>query len=191
MIDIFLLVCPSPYTLVNPTSFYPYCYRINRENLLKNQFQAIDECEKQQTQLAWFKSQDELQEHLIPNLISQGLSRGLPRFFSNQIQRIPNFHLDFWTSGTYDVTSNEWQWLLSNNQTRINIDPFIKTQLQPNPTSRSLYVSFNPSTNQRLMSSSPLEAYSTLCKISATRLLLNNQTRSIDLSSQQTISINQ
>jgi hypothetical protein len=71
------LVCPSPYTLVNPTSFYPYCYRINQENVLKNQLEAIEECGKQQTQLVWFHSIDELQEHLIPNLISLGLIRGL------------------------------------------------------------------------------------------------------------------
>jgi hypothetical protein len=75
------LVCPSPYTLVNPTSFYPYCYRINQENTLKNQFEAIEECGKQQTQLVWFQSIDELQEHLIPNLISHGLIRGLLVFF--------------------------------------------------------------------------------------------------------------
>jgi len=70
------LVCPSPYNLVDPTSFYPYCYRINQENVLKNQLEAIEECEKQQTQLVWFQSIDELQEHLIPNLFSHGLIRG-------------------------------------------------------------------------------------------------------------------
>jgi hypothetical protein len=44
---------------------------------LKNQLEAIEECGKQQTQLVWFQSVDELQEHLIPNLISHGLIRGL------------------------------------------------------------------------------------------------------------------
>jgi hypothetical protein len=82
------LVCPSPYTLVNPTSFYPYCYRINQENVLKNQLEAIQECGKQQTQLVWFHSIDELQEHLIPNLISLGLIRGL--FFFCRLSELNN-----------------------------------------------------------------------------------------------------
>lgn len=72
----FSSVCPSPYTLVNPTSFYPYCYRINQENVLKNQLEAIEECGRQRTQLVWFQSIDELQQHLIPNLVSHGLIRG-------------------------------------------------------------------------------------------------------------------
>jgi len=82
------LVCPSPYTLVSPTSFYPYCYRINQENVLKNQLEAIEECGKQQTQLVWFHSIDELQEHLIPNLISLGLIRGL--FFFCRVSELNN-----------------------------------------------------------------------------------------------------
>ncbi len=67
----------------------------------------------------------------------------------------------------------------------------IKTQLEINSLGQSLYVSFNQSTNRRLTPSLSSEIYSTLCKISATRLLLNNQTRSIDLSSYQTVFINQ
>jgi hypothetical protein len=43
---------------------------------VKNQIEAIEECEKQQTQLVWFQSIDEFQEHLIPNLFSHGLIRG-------------------------------------------------------------------------------------------------------------------
>ncbi|CAF4342613.1 unnamed protein product, partial [Rotaria sordida] len=70
-----LLVCPSPYNLVTPTSFYPYCYRINEQNFLKNQREAINECEKQQTQLVWFQSIDELEQQLIPALFSHGLTR--------------------------------------------------------------------------------------------------------------------
>lgn len=99
--------------------------------------------------------------------------------------------LDFWTSGIYDTQSNEWQWILSNNNTRMNIDSSIKTQFNIDSTGQSLYVSFNQSTNRRLTPSLSSETYSTLCKISATRLLLNNQTRSIDLSSHQTVFINQ
>ncbi len=99
--------------------------------------------------------------------------------------------LDFWTSGIYDSISNQWQWLLSNNNTRINIDPLIVTQFQINSSGQSLYVSFNQSTNRHLTPSLSSEIYSTLCKISATRLLLNNQTRSIDLSSYQNVFINQ
>ena len=49
---------------------------MNQENVLKNQLEAIEECGKQRTQLAWFQSIDELQEHLIPNLVSHGLIRG-------------------------------------------------------------------------------------------------------------------
>jgi hypothetical protein len=71
------VVCPSPYNLVNPTSFYPYCYRMNQEISLKSQREAIEECKKQQTQLVWFESIDELQQQLIPALISHGLTRGL------------------------------------------------------------------------------------------------------------------
>jgi hypothetical protein len=50
---------------------------------------------------------------------------------------------------------------------------------------QSLYYSFAQLSNQGLVSTSSSEVYSTLCKISATRVLLNNQTRSIDLTSQQ------
>ncbi len=99
--------------------------------------------------------------------------------------------LDFWTSGIYNPKSHRWQWLLSNSNTHIDINPSIITQYGIHSVGQSLYVSFNQSTNQRLISSSSSEKYSTLCKISATHLLLNNQTRLIDLSSYQTAFINQ
>ncbi len=50
---------------------------------------------------------------------------------------------------------------------------------------QSLHYSFAQLSNQGLVASSSSETYSTLCKISATRLLLNNQTRAIALTSQQ------
>ncbi|CAF2376052.1 unnamed protein product [Rotaria sp. Silwood2] len=168
-----LLVCPSPYNLVIPTSFYPYCYRTNQQDFLKNQREAINECKKQQTQLVWFQSIDELEQQLLPALFSHGLTR------------------DFWTSGIYNFKSNRWQWLLTNNNTQIDINPSIIKQFEINSLNQSLYVSFDQSKNRHLITSSSSEVYSTLCKISATRRLLNNQTRSIDLSSYQTTSINQ
>ncbi|CAF0904049.1 unnamed protein product, partial [Adineta ricciae] len=168
-----LLVCPSSFALVTPTLLYPYCYRINQQNFLKTQQQAIQECEQQRTQLVWFQSIDELEEHLVPALASHGLTR------------------DFWTSGTYDPKSRRWQWLISNNKTRVNLDPSIGAHFGINAEHEALYVSFNESANHRLVSSSSSETYSTICKISATNLLLNNQTRSIDLVSQQTVFNNQ
>lgn len=69
-------MCPSSFALVTPTLLYPYCYRINQQNFLKTQQQAIQECEQQRTQLVWFQSIDELEEHLIPALASHGLTRG-------------------------------------------------------------------------------------------------------------------
>ncbi len=65
------------------------------------------------------------------------------------------------------------------------------TQVEMNSYGQSLYVSFNQSINRYLTPSLSSQIYSALCKISATRLLLNNQTRSIDLSSYQTVFINQ
>ena len=98
---------------------------------------------------------------------------------------------DFWTSGTYDSKSRRWQWLISNNKTRVNLDPSIDAHFGINADHEALYVSFNESANNRLISSSSSETYSTICKISATNLLLNNQTRSIDLVSHQTVFNNQ
>lgn len=88
-------------------------------------------------------------------------------------------------------SSNRWQWYLSNNNTYIDIDPSIISQTGSGLLDQSLYVSFDPSTNRRLMSSPPTNLYSTICKISATRLSLNDQTRTLDLTSQQTVFINQ
>ncbi|CAF3578872.1 unnamed protein product [Adineta steineri] len=168
-----ILVCPSSFTLATPTLFYPYCYRINQQNFLKTQHEAFEECEKQQTQLVWFQSMDELQQQLIPALSSQGLTR------------------DFWTSGIYSSKIHRWQWLLTNNNTEIDIDSSITKQFGIDSNNPSLYVSFNQSSNQRLTSSLSSETYSTLCKISATNLLLNNQTRSIVLNSYQNAFNNQ
>ena len=74
--DRILQVCPSPYTLVTPTSFYPSCYRINEQSVLENQTAAIDTCRTQRAQLVWFQSIDELQQHVAPALITHGLTRG-------------------------------------------------------------------------------------------------------------------
>ncbi|CAF4335796.1 unnamed protein product, partial [Rotaria sordida] len=93
--------------------------------------------------------------------------------------------------GIYNSILNRWQWLLTNNNTRIDINPSIIKQYKINSLNQSLYVSFDQSKNRHLITSSSSEIYSTLCKISATRRLLNNQTRSIDLSSYQTTFINQ
>ncbi|CAF3582391.1 unnamed protein product [Rotaria sordida] len=163
-----LLACNSPFTIVNPTSFYPYCYQMNQQSSLVTQLNAIQDCSDKSAQLVWFQSIDEIQQQLIPALFVRGLTR------------------DFWTSGIFNSILNRWQWLLSNNNTRIDIDSSILTQFGINPLGgQSLHYSFAELSNRRLISSSSSETYSTLCKISATRFLLNNQTRSIDLTSQQ------
>ncbi|CAF0762583.1 unnamed protein product [Rotaria sp. Silwood1] len=163
-----LLACNSPFTLVNPTSFYPYCYQINQQSSLVTQLNAIQDCSDKSSQLVWFQSIDELQQQLIPALFVRGLTR------------------DFWTSGIFNPILNRWQWLFSNNNTRIDIDSSILTYFGISPLGgQSLHYSFAELSNRRLVSSSSSETYSTLCKISATRFLLNNQTRSIDLTSQQ------
>ncbi|CAF3399711.1 unnamed protein product [Rotaria socialis] len=168
-----LLVCPSSYDLVTPTSFYPYCYRVNQQNVLKNQLDAIKECEQQEARLAWFQSIDELEKHLMPRLFSRGLTQ------------------DFWTSGIYNSSSYHWQWLHTNSKNQIDVNPSIIKQFEINSLDESLYVTFDQSKNRHLRGSSPSEIYSTLCKISATRRLFNSQTRSIDLSSYQTTFMNQ
>ncbi|CAF0877176.1 unnamed protein product [Rotaria sp. Silwood1] len=163
-----LLACNSPFTLVNPTSFYPYCYQINQQSSLVTQLNAIQDCSDKSSQLVWFQSIDELQQQLIPALFVRGLTR------------------DFWTSGIFNPILNRWQWLFSNNNTRIDIDSSILTYFGISLLGgQSLHYSFAELSNRRLVSSSSSETYSTLCKISATRFLLNNQTRSIDLTSQQ------
>ena len=50
---------------------------------------------------------------------------------------------------------------------------------------QSVYYSFAPTSNRRLVTVASSSTFSTLCKIAATRLLLTNQTRGIDLTSQQ------
>ena len=72
-------VCPSPYTLVTPTSFSPYCYRLNDESVLENQTAAMDTCRTQRAQLVWFQSIDELQLQVVPALLAHGLTRGSTR----------------------------------------------------------------------------------------------------------------
>jgi hypothetical protein len=74
--SLFYLVCNSPFTLVNPTSFYPYCYQINQQFSLINQLNAIQDCSDKSAQLVWFQSVDELQQQLIPALVARGLARG-------------------------------------------------------------------------------------------------------------------
>ncbi|CAF1547561.1 unnamed protein product, partial [Adineta steineri] len=163
-----ILICNSPFTLVSPTSFYPYCYQINQQSSLVSQLNAIQDCSDKSAQLVWFQSIDEIQQQLIPALFARGLAR------------------DFWTSGIYNPSVNRWQWLLATNNTRIDIDPSILTQFGITAlTGQSIRYSFAQLTNRRLVTGSSSETYSTLCKISATRLPLNNITRVIDLTSQQ------
>jgi hypothetical protein len=50
---------------------------------------------------------------------------------------------------------------------------------------QSLYYSFAQSTYQQLIAGSSSATYASLCKISATQILLNNLTRFIGLTSQQ------
>lgn len=96
------------------------------------------------------------------------------------------FVTDFWTSGLFNPTTNRWQWLLATNNTRVDIDQSIVNQFQFNPTvGQSIYYSFAPATSRRLVTTPSSGTFSTLCKIAATRLPLNNETRSILLSSQQ------
>lgn len=79
MIDnviIFSVVCPSSFNLTNPSTFHPYCYRLHQQNRMLSQDEAMDQCRKQQTQLVWFQSMDELQEQVLPALITHGYTRG-------------------------------------------------------------------------------------------------------------------
>jgi hypothetical protein len=77
LFQITLLVCSSPFTLVSPTSFYPYCYQINQQSSLVSQLNAIQDCSDKSAQLVWFQSIDEIQQQLIPALFARGLARGL------------------------------------------------------------------------------------------------------------------
>jgi hypothetical protein len=72
------LVCNSPFTLVTPTSFYPFCYQLNQQSALVNQLNALQDCSDKSSQLVWFQSVDELQQQLIPALFARGLARGEP-----------------------------------------------------------------------------------------------------------------
>lgn len=56
---------------------------------------------------------------------------------------------------------------------------------------QSIYYTFAQLTNRRLTTGSSSQTYSTLCKISATRIPLDNQTRALILASQQYGYINQ
>ena len=188
----FSSVCPSSFNLTKPSIFHPYCYRMHQRESLLTQEQAAEQCRKQQTQLVWFQSMDELQEQLMPALITHGYTRG--SLWSSIINAtVPSalLLLDFWTSGMRNSTSNRWQWYLSNNNSYIDMDPSIISQAGSGLLDQSLYVSFDPSTNRRLMTSPSTNQYATICKIPATRLSLNAQTRNIDLMSQQTAFINQ
>lgn len=73
---IIYLVCNSPFTLTNPTSFNPYCYQINQQSSLVTQLNAIQDCSDKSAQLAWFQSVDEIQKQVIPALFARGLARG-------------------------------------------------------------------------------------------------------------------
>ena len=100
-----------------------------------------------------------------------------------------NDRLDFWTSGTRN--SNQWQWFFAKNKTRANIDRSLIDQLDTASQDPSLYVTFDPTTHQRLAVSPSSSRYATLCKIPATRLPLNNQTRFVNRVSQLTAFHNQ
>ncbi len=138
------------------------------------------------------------------SFICSGFSSRFVSWCSILIQTENSFFLlDFWTSGIYNPSLNEWQWLLANNNTRIDIDSSVLTQYQISSSSKkkiieknvklfyinlagqSLHYSFAQLSNGLLVSSSSSETYSSLCKISATRLALDNQTRAILLTSQQ------
>ncbi|CAF1204774.1 unnamed protein product [Adineta ricciae] len=169
-----ILACNTPFTLLSPTTFYPYCYQINQQASLVSQMNAIQDCSDKSSQLVWFQSNDELQQQLIPALFARGLAR------------------DFWTSGIFNPTLNRWQWLLANNNTRIDIDSSILTQFGiTSSMGQSIYYTFAQLTNRRLTTGSSSQTYSTLCKISATRIPLDNQTRALLLASQQYGYINQ
>ena len=71
------LACNTPFTLLSPTTFYPYCYQINQQASLVSQMNAIQDCSDKSSQLVWFQSNDELQQQLIPALFARGLARGM------------------------------------------------------------------------------------------------------------------
>ena len=122
------LACNSPFTLVNPTSFYPFCYQINQQSSLVNQQNALQDCSDKSAQLVWFQSVDELQQQLIPTLLARGLARGNSAVLKPHLIFDRVCPLDFWTSGIFNIVLNRWQWLLTNNNTRIDIDPSIINQ---------------------------------------------------------------
>jgi hypothetical protein len=66
----------------------------------------------------------------------------------------------------------------------MNVDRSIVAQLVKASHESSLYVTFDPTINQRLAVSLSSIPYATLCKTPATRLPLNNQTRVVDRVSQ-------
>ncbi|CAF1483960.1 unnamed protein product, partial [Didymodactylos carnosus] len=135
---------------------------------LIRQAEALQECGAQNSQLVWFQSAGELTQQLVPAIFARGLAR------------------DFWTSGLFDSTLNRWQWLLSDNNTRIDIDPTLLAQFNiDSRTGQSLRVTFSQAPAVRLVATSASETYVTVCKLAANRIFLNNLTRVIDLTSQQ------
>lgn len=123
-----LLVCNTPFTLTSPSTFYPYCYQINQQSSLVSQLNAMQDCSDKSAQLVWFQSIEELQQQLVPSLFARGLARG--EFHGNVPFRASSSRSssDFWTSGIYNPTLNRWQWLLTNNNSRIDIDSTILNQ---------------------------------------------------------------
>jgi hypothetical protein len=91
-----VLVCNTPFTLVSPTSFYPYCYQINQQSSLVSQLNAIQDCTDKSAQLVWFQSVDELQQQLVPALFARGLARGKLLRISCFIKNFSSRLLDQW-----------------------------------------------------------------------------------------------
>ena len=89
--QVFLLaasVCSSPFTLVTPTSFYPFCYQLNQQASLISQLNALQDCGDKAAQLVWFQSVDELQQQLVPALFARGLARGSFAFSHRPLRHI-------------------------------------------------------------------------------------------------------
>ena len=73
------LACSSPFDLVTPSSFYPFCYQLSQQASLVSQPNALQDCGSRSAQLVWFQSIDELQQQLVPALFARGLVRGRQR----------------------------------------------------------------------------------------------------------------
>jgi hypothetical protein len=97
---------------------------------------ALQDCSDKSSQAVWFQSIDELQQHLVPALFARGLARGTCNRCSSLVCTYHTVTLtDFWTSGIFNPTFNRWQWLLSNNNTRIDIESSIISQFNINALS--------------------------------------------------------